>query len=155
MIRGVSLAYHLLSLSLIEEYKLSGRCADRGGEREVQFLWSARSRVLPVWDEGRLRLIRWGCRRDESRELPCTGCTWQATVDAGGWQRFRARAVEVPATLVLEGAVWVLVREGLWGLLVTDESCIDHVYLICEPSSYYYRVMTRGEWMPVLIGERF
>jgi hypothetical protein len=26
---------------------------------------------------------------------------------------------------------------------------------IREPASYYYRVMTRSEWMPVLIGERF
>jgi hypothetical protein len=29
------------------------------------------------------------------------------------------------------------------------------VYTICEPASYYYRVMTRSSWMPLLIGERF
>ena len=41
------------------------------------------------------------------------------------------------------------------GLLVRDEAKVARVYLICELSSYPYRVMTRSEWMPVLIGERF
>ena len=27
------------------------------------------------------------------------------------------------------------------------------MYLLCEPSTRYYRVMTRAEWMPVLVGE--
>jgi hypothetical protein len=27
------------------------------------------------------------------------------------------------------------------------------VYLMCEPSTRYYQIMTRSEWMPVLIGE--
>ena len=58
----------------------------------------------------------------------------------------------LPATLVLQGQVWALVREGL---LVTDEYQVDRVFLVCEPSTYYFRIMTRGEWMPVLIGERF
>jgi hypothetical protein len=27
-------------------------------------------------------------------------------------------------------------------------------YPLVEPASHYYRVMTRGAWMPVLVGER-
>jgi hypothetical protein len=27
------------------------------------------------------------------------------------------------------------------------------VFLLCEPASHYYRVMTRGDWMPCLLGE--
>jgi hypothetical protein len=27
------------------------------------------------------------------------------------------------------------------------------VYLICEPATRYYRVMTRSKWMPVLVAE--
>jgi hypothetical protein len=27
------------------------------------------------------------------------------------------------------------------------------VYMICEPATRYYRVMTRSAWMPALIGE--
>jgi hypothetical protein len=28
------------------------------------------------------------------------------------------------------------------------------VYVICEPASHYYAIMTRSAWMPVLVGER-
>jgi hypothetical protein len=61
----------------------------------------------------------------------------------------------VPASLILEGKVWTFIREGMRGLLVTDEAGVERVYIICEPSTYYFRIMTRGNWMPVLIGERF
>jgi hypothetical protein len=27
------------------------------------------------------------------------------------------------------------------------------VYLVCEPATRSYRMMTRAEWMPALIGE--
>jgi hypothetical protein len=27
------------------------------------------------------------------------------------------------------------------------------VFMLCEPSTRYYRVMTRAEWMPALVGE--
>jgi hypothetical protein len=40
------------------------------------------------------------------------------------------------------------------GLLVTDEAGVERVYIICEASTYCYRVMTRSNWMLVLIGER-
>jgi hypothetical protein len=63
--------------------------------------------------------------------------------------------VDVPATLGLENGVWFQVRQGVRGLLVRDEGKVARIYLVCEPASYYYRVMTRSEWMPVLIGERF
>ena len=39
-------------------------------------------------------------------------------------------------------------------MLVSDEGGAARVYLVCEPASHYYAVMTRSEWMPVLIGER-
>jgi hypothetical protein len=28
------------------------------------------------------------------------------------------------------------------------------VYVLCEPASHYYEIMTRSKWAPVLIGER-
>ena len=43
---------------------------------------------------------------------------------------------------------------GVRGVLVRDEGARERVYLVCEPASHYYRVMTRSDWMPVLIGER-
>ena len=37
---------------------------------------------------------------------------------------------------------------------MSDERGAARAYLICEPASHYYNVMTRSAWMPVLIGER-
>jgi hypothetical protein len=41
-------------------------------------------RVLPVWLDGQLRIVRWGNRRGQSRHLPLTAWTSLATVEAGG-----------------------------------------------------------------------
>lgn len=38
---------------------------------------------------------------------------------------------------------------GGWDTALIDPA----VYLICEPATRYYRVMTRSDWMPVLVGE--
>jgi hypothetical protein len=43
--------------------------------------------------------------------------------------------------------------QGVRGLLVRDEKGEPVVYVLCEPATRYYRVMTRSERMPVLIGE--
>jgi hypothetical protein len=37
---------------------------------------------------------------------------------------------------------------------VRDEWGLPVVYVVCEPSSHYYQVMTRSPWIPVLVGER-
>ena len=155
MLRGIALAQHLLPVQFAEQHGLASRLADRGGEQEYQFLWSADARLLPVWDRDVLRLVLWSCRRGESRWLPIAPATSLATVEDGSWKPFRPRQVEIPATLILEGQVWAFVQQGLHGLLVSDEHGAERVYVICEPASYYFKVMTRGLWMPVLIGERF
>jgi hypothetical protein len=38
--------------------------------------------------------------------------------------------------------------------LVPDEQGIAVAYVICEPASHYYQIMTRSDRMPVLIDER-
>jgi hypothetical protein len=65
-----------------------------------------------------------------------------------------AEPVVIPATMGLEKGVWFRVREGIRGLLVRDERGAEAAYMLCEPASHYFRVMTRSERMPVLIGER-
>lgn len=51
------------------------------------------------------------------------------------------------------GGVWFRVKQGMKGLLVRDRGGGPAVYMVCEPATRYYRVMTRAAWMPVLIGE--
>jgi len=87
--------------------------------------------------------------------LPCTAWTQIDTVENGGWGDRAAESVVIPATMGLDKGVWYLIRQGIRGLLVHDEDRQPRAYVICEPSSHYYQIMTRGSrWMPVLIDER-
>ena len=145
---GLALAQSDIPVELLEQ--LRPRVHERGGELEVQFMRSAKRPLLPVWHCGQLRLVAWGSK---SGRLPKSGLTWQRTIDAGGWQPYGAEPVEIPASLGLDGGVWYRIRQGIRGLIVETPS-ETAVYVIVEPASHYYRVMTRRERMPVLIGER-
>jgi hypothetical protein len=154
MFSGVALALSELPLELIAQHGLERRVHDRGGEREVQFLFREAERLLPVWHDGRLEVVRWGNRRGESRRLPLTGWTWRATVEAGGWIGRDVCPVVIPATLGLDKGVWYRIRQGVHGLLAPDEHGLARAYVICEPASHYYQIMTRSAWMPMLLDER-
>ena len=154
MFAGVALALSELPADLVAQHGLQRRVCDRGGESEVQFLLRDRERMLPVWLDGRLQILSWGNRRGQSRSLPCTAWTWLATLEAGGWGERETVPVVIPASMGLDGGIWFRVREGVRGLSVRDEEGRSIVYVLCEPASHYYQVMTRNAWMPVLVGER-
>jgi hypothetical protein len=59
----------------------------------------------------------------------------------------------VPATFALDGGVWFLVEQGLEAVVVPDREGRPVAYLVVQPSSHYYRVMTRSRWMPCLVGQ--
>jgi hypothetical protein len=155
MLSGTALALSELPLELIARHGLERRICDRGGEREVQFLFADAERILPVWLNGQLQVLRWGNRRGESGQLPCTAWTQLGTVENGGWGDRAVEPVVIPATMGLDKGVWYRIRQGMRGLVVHDERGCPRVYVICEPSSHYYQIMTRGSrWMPALIDER-
>jgi hypothetical protein len=56
--------------------------------------------------------------------------------------------------LGLERGVWFLIPEGIRGVLVRDERGRPHVYMLTQPASHYYQIMTRNPRMPVLLGEQ-
>jgi hypothetical protein len=85
--------------------------------------------------------------------VPVTGWASQAKAEGGGWSAWRPEPVLVPATAAFEGGVWYQVRQGVRGLLTRDEHGVPRVFLLCEPASHYYRVMTGGDWMPCRLGE--
>ena len=132
---------------------LEARVHTRGGEPEVRFYWRARPALLPVWWDGRLHVVRWGNRDRAERTLPLTGWTWRETVEAGRWSALGPEPVDIPATYALMGGVWFRVRQGVRGLLVRDRAGDPVVFVVCEPATRYYRVMTRAGWMPALIDE--
>jgi hypothetical protein len=61
--------------------------------------------------------------------------------------------VEIPASYGLTNGVWYKVKQGMRGLVVKDRRGEPVVFMLSEPSTRYYRVMTRAEWMPVLVDE--
>jgi hypothetical protein len=136
---GIALAWSDVPLALIEQHGLQEIAHDRGGERELWFLRRSNRPLLPVWHDGQLEIVRWGRKGG--------GLTWQRTVDDGQW--VGADLVEIRAASGLDNGIWFRIHQGVRGLLVRGEA-----YVIVEPSSYYYRVMTRRDRMPVLIGER-
>ena len=63
--------------------------------------------------------------------------------------------MDIPASFGLDRrGVWYLIEQGIRGLLVPDERGNAVVYMICEPASHYYRVMTGSARMPVLIDQK-
>jgi hypothetical protein len=75
-------------------------------------------------------------------------------VESGGWGDRPIERVVIPATMGLDNGVWYRIRQGIRGLVVADERGCPRVYVLCEPSTHYYKVMTRGScWMPTLIDE--
>jgi hypothetical protein len=150
---AISLSLSELPIELIEQAGLSTRVHDRGGEKEVRFYWRAVPALLPLWWNGQLQVVRWGNRDRVERKLPPTGWTWKDTVEAGKWEALEPEPVDVPGAYAQMNGVWYRVKQGVRGLLVRTRAGEPVVYLICEPSTRYYRVMTRADWMPVLIDE--
>jgi hypothetical protein len=153
MCSGIALAYSELPLNLIERHGLDKQVHERGGEREVRFLWRA-DRLLPVWHAGQLEVIRWGSRRNQTKVLPCTGWTWLTAVEEGCWNAWEGEEVLIPATMGHENGIWFKIRQGIRGILVQDERGKAVVYMVVEPASHYYQTMTKSTRMPVLVGER-
>lgn len=151
---GIALSWSSVPTELIGRHGLARRVCERGGEQEIQFLFRDRVPRLPVWRDGRLQIVRWGNGRGQSRCLPRTGWTWLETVQQGGWRHANPVPVDIPAILGCDRGIWYAVRQGMRGLLVPDERGMAVCYMICEPASHYYRIMTGSSRMPVLIDER-
>lgn len=147
------MAWSELPTELIGQYRLERRMHERGGEREVRFLYRDRRPRLPVWRDGRLQVVRWGNGDRQSRYLPPTGWTWKESVDAGVWRHIGAVWVDIPATLGFERGVWYRIRQGIRGILVPDEQGVAVAYMVCVPATHYYQVMTKSMHMPLLIDQ--
>ena len=123
--------------------------------RSIRFLYRDRRPRLPIWRDGRLR--RALGQRPRARAGSCPGPAGRGceTIRAGGLAGLGAIPVDIPASFGLERrGVWYLIEQGIRGLLVPDERGYAVAYMICEPSSHYYQVMTGSDRMPVLIDQR-
>lgn len=66
---------------------------------------------------------------------------------------YGAEEVVIPATAGIRKGVWFPIRQGIRGL-IAEAGGAAAAYMLVEPSTHYFKVMTRSERMPVLIGER-
>jgi hypothetical protein len=152
---GITLSWRSLPQALIDQYALLDRIIVRSddAEREIRFLYRDARPLLPAWSGNELSIFSWGSPRYKSK-LPRTRAISQEELETGVWRQVHTEPVDIPANFGWDKGVWYRIREGIRGLLVRDESGNPIVYMLTEPASHYYQVMTRNNRMPVLCGER-
>ena len=124
------------------------------GVREMQFHYRDPRPELPAWHAGGLATYLWGNRTSQSA-LPRGPWCELEDLEAGRWRHLQPSAVDIPVTFAWEKGIWYLVPEGgLRGVLVRDERDVLHAYLVMQPASHYYRIMTRSLRMPVFLGRQ-
>ena len=155
MCAGIAISGRDLPVNLVEQHSLHDRVVVRqeGAEREFRFLYRDPRPLLPAWHGEHLCILTWGNRSRRS-QLPRTGWVRLEDLEAGHWSQMRPEVVDIPASFGLDKGVWFQVREGIRGILVLDEQNQPHIYMLTEPASHYYNVMTRHDRMPVFIGSR-
>ena len=125
-----------------------------GDSRELRFLYRDPRPELPAWHGNRLGIYPWGNRGRQS-SLPRTGWCRLETLEEGLWRELGPEPVDIPAALGLERGVWFLIAEGIRGVLVRDERGRPHVYMLTQPASHYYQIMTRNAACPYSWANRF
>jgi hypothetical protein len=151
---GVAIPWDDLPTCLLARPEVRRRRYRRGNARpEARFLFSDPDRLLPVLWQGQLRLLPWGARRGDKSGLPCTSMVWKATLERGVLREAAPELAAVPASFALDCGVWFHVVQGIQALVVSGRQEQPVAYLLVEPASHYYRVMTRSKWMPCLVGQ--
>lgn len=154
MCQGIALARCEIPESLIGRYRLQERIIRRAddSEGEFRFLLAERAPVLPVWLDNQFVILPWG-NRDRHARIPVSGWCPREALEAGLWSHLRPREVFVPASFGWDRGVWYQIREGLQGILIRDRERQPRVYVLTQPATHYYEVMTRNNREPVMVGE--
>jgi hypothetical protein len=152
MCHGISVPIHEIPEAMISRHRLTDRIVQRDPDagREIQFIYRHSRPLLPVYLDNQLRIIEWGCRRGR---LPTAGWCHNEWIESGDWQQLRPQRATIVAALALERGVWYQVKEGIQAVVVQDWQRQLHAYMLTEPASHYYRIMTRNNRMPILIGQ--
>ena len=155
MCLGISVSWRELPEELIERYALGDQIITResASDREIRFLYRDPRPMLPAWLDNQLDVYIWGNRDDKQSRLPRTGWCRSESLAAGRWRHLRPRRVVIPASFGLAKGVWFHITEGMQGILVDDERGRGHVYMLTQPATRYYEVMTNDSRMPVLVGK--
>jgi len=61
--------------------------------------------------------------------------------------------VKIIASFGWSNGVWFQVRDGIHGILVHDEDGKAYCFMLTQPATHYFNIMTGAERMPVLINQ--
>ena len=139
---------------LVRQHQHRVALREPGAVRELRFLFRDPQAELPAWHGNQLAIFPWGNRDGSGSRLPHTGWCRQESLESGRWRYLHPEPVDIPAAMGLEKGVWFLISEGIRGILVRDERDMPHVYMLTQPASHYYQIMTRHDRMPVLLGQQ-
>ncbi len=151
---GIALARSAIPEMIINRHSLNQSlvCRANCDEPEIHFMQRSRSKALPVWNEGELRIMELGSRGHSP--LPRTCFFMKEQLESGDWSSFEPVPVEIPATYGFERGVWYLVPDAaIRGVLLNDEQGNPHVYMLMQVSTVYYKNMTRNPREPIFKGE--
>lgn len=110
---------------------------------KLQTVYFAKSNaMLPIkLLNGEIRLVRWGRRQHENRDMPLGGWARLESIHNGKWNRYLPKSVKLPIEKFMktdfEGHVhWYEVIKGQWiqGLLAQEENeyCVYIVTIVPE-----------------------
>ena len=82
------------------------------------------------------------------QSLAVRGMVSQRMDRIGTLATFTAETRDNYRSIGVDRGVWYQVKEGIKCVVVQN-----HVYMLTEPATHYYRIMTRSNRMPILIGQ--
>jgi hypothetical protein len=154
MCTGIALSVADLPSDVANDPRLADRLFERGGQKEMRFLYWQSPPILPVQWTGRLHILPWGNRKRAAGSLPAGGWISRDQLAAGDFAHVHAEEAIIPAHLGIHRGTWFLIMEGIRAIVARDASGRPLVYMLMEPSSNYYRNMTEQEkMMPVLVDQ--
>lgn len=107
--------------------------------------------LLPIEHNGENRLVPWGNKTNP--KLPRTGYCKEESLQSGKWRWLQPEPVKILAAFGQTNGVWYQVRQGIQGILIYDEDEQPHCFMLTQPSTHYFKIMTGKERMPILMGQ--
>lgn len=155
MCAAITIAWQDVPAKLIQKYHLEERMIQRSetAEKEILFMQRHRHPLLPVFYQGELHILPWG-NRQKNIKAPLAWSCEVATLKSGAWSMYGPEPVEILANFGLERGTWFQIKEGIKGLIIHDQQEQPYVYMLLQPSSHYYQVMTGYNKEPVFLGDQ-
>lgn len=155
MCTAITIAWRDVPAKLIQKHHLEERMIQRSetAEKEILFMQRHRRPLLPIFYQGELHILPWG-NRQRNIHVPLAWSCEVATLESGTWSMYGPEPAEILANFGLERGTWFQIKEGIKGLIIHDQQEQPYVYMLLQPSSHYYQVMTGYNKEPVFLGEQ-